>query len=398
MPDAAVVTAVARTPFGRFGGALASFSAPEIGALALDEVLRRSGLPPDRIDALYAGVGMIGGATLSPTRQALLRSLLPETVPSFGVDRACCSGMTAIALGWKDIRLGLADAVLCGGFEALSATPRLLPRTAPTRPGTILTDDPLLLRAPMMDRQIAVYTGEEAIAHGVSREDQDRWALQSHARYFTARDRGFFAAECFPVTVPDARSGDNLLVHDESPRSDSSLEKLARLAPVYGGLTVTAGNAPGLNDGAAFLMLMSEQAARAAGAPVLARITDYAQIAGGPTSGTSTPAHAIGRILREQGLTLHDIDLFEINEAYAATPLVSTSVLAGGDAGLAERLRARTNIHGGAVAIGHPLGASGCRIIMALIAALMGRGGGGGIGASCGGFGQGDALLVEVGR
>lgn len=388
-----VIVAVTRTPFGRLEGALVGVPAPRLAAWAIDEALQRAGKPP--IDAVYAGIGLIGSATLTATRQAVLLSSLPHTTPSFGVDRACCSGMTAIGLGWKDILAGQSESLVCGGFESLSRTPLLWPRQRP-RIGTVSVEDPLRLSGPAVDRPIAVYSGEEALRQGVSRVDQDSWAVASHSNYFAAQERGFFAFERMALTL-DGPKGQALVVDaDESPRRDTTLEKLSRLSPVYGGPCITAGNAPGLNDGAAFVVLVSANFARTHGLKALARVRGYAQVCGDATSGTYTPAVAIDTLLQKQGLTIDGIDQIEINEAYAATPLVSTLHLGGGDPARVAALRKRTNIHGGAVAIGHPLGASGARLTMTLIAGLRERGGGRGVAAICGGFGQGDALLVEV--
>ena len=248
----------------------------------------------------------------------------------------------------------------------------------------------------MVDQPIAVYTGDEAIRRGVDREAQDAWAVESHQRYARAEADGYFGFERFAVEAPGTKGTSTLVTLDESPRPDTSLEKLAKLKPVYGGKTVTAGNAPGLNDGAAFLVLCRRDFARAHGLEPLARIVDYVQVSGAPTSGTSTPASAIIRLAERAGADACGWDAIEINEAYAATPLVSTLTLAGGDPGKAARLRTRTNVHGGAVALGHPLGASGARIVMTLINGLRRRGGGRGVAAICGGFGQGDGLLVAV--
>jgi acetyl-CoA C-acetyltransferase len=391
-----VVVAFARTPFGRFEGQLAPLDGPTLGALAIDETLRRSRVAPDDVDALYGGVGMIGSAVLTPVRQAVLRSRLPQTTPSASIDRACCSGMTALGVAFKDLRLGEGRAAIAGGFESLSRTPLLMPRQREARIGNVMLDDPLLLRGAVVDQPISVYSGEEALRRGVDRAQQDAWALLSHQRAGQAESEGYFERERFAVEVPQARGDAFTMLRDESPRPDTTLDKLARLKPVYGGKTVTAGNAPGLNDGAAFLMLTTGAFARERELEPLARIVDHAQVCGGPTSGTSTPAQAIRRIEQRQGRRSNDWDLLEINEAYAATPLVSTLALADGDAALAERLRARTNVHGGAVALGHPLGASGARIVMTLVNGLRRRGGGKGVAAICGGFGQGDALMVEV--
>ncbi|MGE0241711.1 MAG: thiolase family protein [Parvibaculaceae bacterium] len=386
------VAAVARTPFGRFGGRLKDVSGPELGALAMDETIGRSGVDPQAIDAVYAGVGMIASAVLTPARQAVLRSrkLRPST-PSLTIDRACCSGMTAISLGWKDIRLGLADTVLCGGFENLSQTPFLWPRQRGARPGTVDVTDPLLLRAEFLDKAIAAYTGEEASRLGITRADQDEWALASHEKYFKAKAEDHFTFECFALTDSEAP-----FASDESPRSDTSLAKLASLKPVYGSPTVTPGNAPGLSDGAAFVLLVSGRFARAHGITPLARILGYAQVASGPTTGSYTPGIAIAELVTRTNVALQDIRQFEINEAFAATPLASTLHLADGDRGAAEELRERTNPYGGAVAIGHPLGASGARLAMTVTNGLRRNGGGIGAAAICGGYGQGDALLLAV--
>jgi len=392
----AVITAVARTPFGRFNGALRGLSTARLGAMAMDEALRRANLDASAVDAAYMGCGMIGAATLTPARQAVLLSELPETTPSFAVDRACCSGMTAIGSGWKDIRLGEAKAVLCGGSDNLSATPMTLPRSRERMIGKFEVGDPLLLRGEVVDKAIACYTAEEALRHGVDRSQQDDWAASSHERYFEADEQGYFDFERFPVEVKGTKGASLTVTVDESPRTDTTREKLASLRTVYDSETITAGNAPGLNDGAAFLVLAEEAWARAHGLPVLAQVLDYVQVADGATSGSYTPAIGIARLLGRNNLQVDRVDALEINEAFAATPLVSTLRLAENDPGRTEALRGKTNHRGGAVAIGHPLGASGTRLAMTLVNGLRRRGGGLGAAAICGGFGQGDALLLKV--
>lgn len=388
-----VIVSLARTPFGRFGGALKSYSATALAALTIAEALRRSGVDARKIDALYAGVGMIGANVLTATRQALLLgSGLPETVPSLSVDRACCSGMTAIGLAFKDIRAGDADAVVCGGYESLSNTPFLWPRQRGARPGKVEVTDPLMLRADFLDKAIACYTGEEALRVGVDRREQDDWAVASHQKYFAADAQGYFDAERFAV------AGDEQpITRDESPRHDVDAARLARLKTVYDSPTVTPGNAPGLNDGAAFLVVTSRRFAETHGLSPLATVLDYVQVAGGPTSGSSTPAVAVRKLIERSGRTLKDVARIEINEAFAATPLVSTLVLSDGDRAQSAELRRRTNTAGGAVAIGHPLGASGARLAMTLVNGLRRDGGGLGVTAICGGFGQGDGLLIQAG-
>ena len=393
--DNVVVAAVARTPFGRFNGALRERTGPELGAFIIDELCARTKLPA--VDAVYMGVGMIGSAVLTPARQAVLRSQLPNETPSLAVDRACCSGMTALGLGFKDIKAGASDVLICGGFESLSHTPLLMPRSRERPLGELVLEDPLLLRAPdFIGGSISTYTAEEALKHGVDRAAQDAWAIESHRRYFAADAQGYFDFERVAVRAPNGKSGEAIVDKDESPRRDTSLEKLAALKTVHGSKTITPGNAPGLNDGAAALVLLSEKKARDLSLPVLANIRGYAQVSEGPTSGSYTPAIAIERVLQRHGLTPDRLDLIEINEAFAATVLVSSLRLAGHDHAAAEKLRARINVHGGAVAIGHPLGASGARIVMTLINGLRRRGGGIGAAAICGGFGQGDSILLEV--
>jgi acetyl-CoA C-acetyltransferase len=363
-------------------------------------VRARAGIPAAAIGGVIAGAGMLGGAAITAARQAVLRSSLPEATPSLGVDRACCSGMSAVSLGASEVRAGIADALLCGGFESLSNTPFLLPRTIrPT--GDVMVEDPLLLRTPFVGGTIARYTSEEAVRAGVDRAAQDAWALGSHERYFAAERQGLFAFERF--AVPSRAAGAKActsdvpaLQIDESPRPDTSAAQLARLAPVRDSATITAGNAPGLNDGAAFLLLGSDRLRAEYGIAPIAEIVASVRIAEGPTSGTRTPALAIRKLLSTCGLRPLQLDTLEINEAFAATPLVSTMLLADSDAGDAARLRAITNPHGGAVAIGHPMGASGARLVMTAIATLRRRGGGTAATAICGGFGQGEAVLIRV--
>ena len=391
MAETVVISGYARTPFGKFNGALKDRTGPELGAFIIDALLKRTKIAPKAIEAAYLGVGMIGGATLTPVRQAVLLSDLPQETPSLGVDRACCSGMTAVGLAFKDIRAGEGTVLLAGGFESQSRTPYLLPRSRDKAIGAFPVGDPLLMRGQVVDPSIASYTAAEALAQGIGRGMQDEWALGSHRRYMAADADGYFEDERIAIPI-----GATNLTKDESPRPDTSYEKLAALKTVHGAETITAGNAPGLSDGAAALLVLAESKARALGLPILAKVCGYAQVSDGPTSGSFTPAIAIQRLLNRHDVALQDVDVIEINEAFAATPLVSTLRLAGGDQALATKLRERTNISGGAVAIGHPLGASGARLTMTLINALRRRGGGCGAAAICGGFGQGDAILIEV--
>jgi len=345
--------------------------------------------PATLIDEMIVGNGMIGGGLMVPARQIAAASGLPLDLPTLTIDRACCSGATTVGLAARAVAAG-ARSVLCLGIETLSRTPRLLHDSRWAKNGDLLVEDLLLLRSPLAGKPIATYVGEVAIEHGIDRQAQDEWALQSHHRYFAALEAGYFDDEIIPITTPLGA-----VTRDEQPRPDTSLEKMAALNTVYDSPTVTAGNAPGLNDGACGLVLADEASAWASAAPPLARVSHYLQTAGEPTSSAYLPGEAIGRLLKEADLDAGDLDVLEINEAFAATPLVSLRKLAGGDAELEQRLRQRTNVNGGAVALGHPLGASGTRIVLTAARELRRRRGKWAAVAVCGGFGQTDALLLE---
>lgn len=390
--ERAVIVDGARTPFGKLGGELAEYQSFTLAAQLMKALTEH--VDPADVDEVILGVGLISSGVFVPARRALHEAGLPLEISSATVDRACCSGMTALSLAADKIALGERKTVLAGGMDSMSQTPLLLraPRTG-ARVGNQSVEDILLMRSPLADAPIAKYVGEVAISHGVDRDTQDRWALRSHQRYFDAVGRGAIADE---IRVrPVGRSGVPLAI-DESPRRDASLEKLSQLKPVYGSPTVTAGNAPGLNDGAAMATVVSESYAKAKGLRPKARIVDHVSMAGQPMSAPWLPAHAILRLLKANGLKLADLVVIEINEAFAAVPCVSLRVLADGDAKLLERLEGRTNVNGGAVAIGHPVGASGARITYSLLLEAQRRGGGHAVAAICGGFGQTDAILLEV--
>ena len=391
------VFAYARTAFGRFQGSLSGYTAAELGAINIDEILNRSEIQPSNIDGVYLGTGLLGGFGLTAARQAVLLSELPQTTPSLGLDRACCSGLSAISMANNDAALNPESLIICGGMEVLSQAPHLLPRKA-KKLGDQIAEDPLLLRAPLVDSAIAKYTSEEAESMGVGRTNQDAWALQSHARYFAANKMGHFDLERFavPVRRMDGRQSDGMLSADESPRIDSTMEKLATLAPVRGSISITAGNAPGLNDGSACLLIGGEEAKEKHGLEPVAEIVGTLRNADGPKSGTRVPAFAIQEILQRHGVRMDQLDVIEINEAFAATPLVSTKILADFDDDLTNEVRQITNPNGGSVAIGHPFGASGPRLVMTIISALQNRGGGYGVASICGGYGQGEAVLIRV--
>jgi acetyl-CoA C-acetyltransferase len=390
-----ILTEALRTPFGRFGGKLARYSAVELGTLATQALLARADVDPGDVDESIFGTAMLAASTSVAARQINVRSGIPASTPSLTVDRACCSSMTCIGLGLAKIRADEAAVILAGGIESASQTPFLMRGVRwGRRLGNFEVEDPMQLRNPINGQPITVVTGEAALAFGVDRAQQDDWSFDSHRKYFEAFDAGRYADEIIPVAIDAER--DEMLAVDESARRSVSREKLAQLPTAYGSPTVTAGNAPGLNDGAATVLLMSAAEAKRRNATGLGEILSYAQVCGEPDSSVFMPGRAIQLALRKAGLGLADLKRIEINEAFAAMPLVSTLELAQGDTALLAQLRSITNVNGGSVALGHPTGASGARVVMAVARELRRMGGGIGAAAICGGYGQADAVIVKV--
>lgn len=384
------ITAMTRTPFGRFRGKLAGMDVVDLGAALLNELIERD---PQAIapEIVFGGSGLMGGVHLTSLRQMLVRSDLPNTVVSVAVDRACCTGMTAISSAFAHLKTGGGDKAYIAGVESLSNTPMVVSRGNERKIASMTMTDPLLLGGLVSPKSIAQYTAEEALRHGITREMQDDWAFASHQKYFSGRDCGLYDDLLFaPAT---AKMSD---ITDEGPRANSDRMKLANLPTVNGAETITAGNAPGLSDGAAGLVLMTGEAMGATGITPIAEILDRVQVAGDIQEGTSVPQIAMMRLLERNGLSIKDIAIIEINEAFAATPLVSTALMAAALRVDVEALRSKTNIYGGAVAIGHPLAASGVRIVQQAATILRRQGGGLALCAICGGFGQGEAVLIRV--
>lgn len=388
-----VMTAAVRTPFGRLGGGLRDLSAVELGAHAVREALAHAQVSGEEVSETYFGSAVLAGGTLVLARQVNIRAGLPASTPSLTIDRACCSSMTAMGLARARIAAGEAGIVVAGGAESCSRTPFLQHHARwGRRLGDFTVEDPLQFRNPINGQPLARVTGEVALAHGIDRVQQDDWAQRSHQRYFEAFDRGFFRAEVAPIA---ARGAAEPVTADESPRRGLARDKLSSLPVVYDSPTVTAGNAPGLNDGASAVVLMSEDEARRRSADVLCEVVRHVQIAGELDSSPYLPGQAIALLLQRQGLSLDEVHRIEINEAFAAMPLVSTRWLTE-DGPRLKRLREITNSNGGAVALGHPTGASGARLAMTLAMSLRERGGGWGVAAICGGFGNADAILLKV--
>ncbi len=392
MNNVVIVDAI-RTPFGRFGGRLREHTAVELGALAAKALLARAGIRPEELSETIFGTGILGSSTAVPARQINFKVGIPATTPSLTVDRACCSSMTAIGLALMKIRLGEAGIVLAGGIESNSQIPYLMRGMRWGRKaGDFVVEDPAQVRNPITGLALSVVTGKKALEHGVAREEQDEWSYHSHRRYFAAYDAGVYEQEILALEI----GGEGVFAVDEGPRRDTSREKFAALPTVFGGPTVTAGNAPGLNDGASAVILMSAAEAARRGLTALAEIVAYAQLAGDLESSVYMPGHAILAASNKAGIGLPELKCIEINEAFAAMPLVSTKIMADGDANELARLRAMTNVNGGSVAIGHPPGASGARVAMAAARELRRRGGGYAAAAICGGFGQADALILRL--
>jgi acetyl-CoA C-acetyltransferase len=388
-----VISAIARTPLGRFGGALTPLHAVDLGGVAIAAVLERAGLAPEKVDEVYFGHVIQAGAGQITSRQAAYRAGIPLTVPATTINKVCLSGMSAIAMGDRAIRLGEASLVVAGGMESMSNAPYSLPagrwgaRMGETPLVDLMEHDGLFCA---FDNCLMGATSDRRNAElGIGRAEQDEWAAGSHQRAAAAASSGAFAAEIAPVPVPQ-RKGDPVVVSaDEGIRPDSTAAALGALRPAFAKEgTITAGNASQISDGAAAVVVAEAAAARAAGLPVLAEILAYGQAAGPDATLHERPAQALERALARAGLAVADLALVEINEAFAAVALWSARLL-----GLPDD---KVNVHGGAVALGHPLGATGARIVVTLINALRLRGGGIGAAALCGGGGQGDALIVKV--
>ncbi|MEY2524296.1 MAG: acetyl-CoA C-acetyltransferase [Ilumatobacteraceae bacterium] len=368
-------------------------SIPDLGAIAAIAAMQRAGVAPEDIDELAMGVNL-PGSDRSIARQTALRAGIPDTVTAYTVDRACCSSLTALSMVRRAVLTGDATIAIAGGGENLSRVPYFLDGMRfGKKLGNIVLEDQLVISCPYTGVPRAMQASDEGALHGIDRAAQDEWALRSHERAAAAQRDGLFDDEITPV----AFDGDaKLLDHDESIRPDTTLERLLRLPAVNGSATVTAGNAPGLSTGASFAVVASAERARTEGRPVLAEVICVAQAAGHPAKIGSIPAVAARTALRRAGLTLDDMDLIEINEAFAVVPLVATLVLAEGDEAAANKLRERTNVNGGAIALGHPTGATGLRLIMTAAGELRRRGGGRALITMCGGVGEGEAAVIEV--
>jgi len=400
--DDIVIVAGARTIFGRFGGAFKNYDYYDLGAIPIKEIISRTEINGTDVDEVYWGVGdtSVCKDVFTPVaaRQTLLKAGLPATTPSVSIDKACVSAMSAVYFGCRGIRSGDITSAIGGGATLFSNEPLIGRglRFSGFRMGNVQFEDPLYEMKYKDFRSVSVDAGNTAIQLGISREEQDEWALRSHLNYKEAYNNGKFDNEIIPLTLKNKNGEIAKINQDEQFREDISLEKLKKLKTIYGSKTVTPGNAPGLNDGAAAVLFMSRKKCKELNIEPLAQIVAMSSIAIEPHRLAEAPAYAIVNVMKKGNIDINDIDLIEINEAFAAVPLVSTKLLSNENISLWKDIIKKTNINGSAIAIGHPNTASGARIIMNLVYELRRKGGGLAIGAICGGLAQGDAILLKV--
>ena len=387
-----VILGSARTPIGKMGGGLASLDATDLGGIAIAAALERASVDPEQVDHVVMGQVLQAGQGQIPSRQAQIKAGVPKEISSETVNKVCASGLRAAVILDQAIRAGDVEVGVGGGMESMSKAPYLLPEARfGYRMGDAKALDAMVhdgLTNPFSGKQMFVEATETSAELEITRPDLDRWALRSHELALEATDAGRLPEEIVPVTVK-GRKGDTVVEVDEAPRRGSTLESLAALPGLVSKEgSHTAGNSPGVNDGAGALILSSDEWAAANGKDVLATIVGHAQSANDFAYLATTPASAAEKALAKAGLSASDIDLWEINEAFASVALHSVRLL-----GIDED---KVNVNGGAVALGHPIGASGARIIGSLALELRRRGGGLGVAAICSGGGQGDAIIIRV--
>lgn len=390
-----IIASGVRTPFDKFGGEMRGENTVKLGSFVVRNVLERTRVKPEEVDEIYVGINM-PTSNRSIARQIALAAGLPVESNATTVDRACCSSMVAIAMGKRAIEVGDASVTICGGAENMSNVPYFLEDLRwGKRIGDVTLKDIMVVSCPYTGEPRSKQAGEVGLEFGVTREMQDEWACRSQRFYQEALAAGRFADEIIPYRM-QGKKEDIVIDRDQSPRADTTLEQLAKLKPVNQSPTVTAGNAPGLSTGATALVLMSESEANRRGVKPLATFIAHAQASGHPKYIASIPAVTAQKTLKKAGMTIDQMDVIEINEAFAVMPLVSTLLLGDRDTAKVEAIRARTNVNGGAIAIGHPTGATGGRLLMTTAYELQRRGGGYGLCTICGGVGEGECFIIKV--
>ena len=392
-PSASVIVGGARTPIGRLLGALKDFSGVELGGIAIEAALARCGVPPDRVQYVIMGQVLQAGEGQITARQAAVKAGIPMTVPALTINKVCLSGIDAIALADQLIRAGEFDVVVAGGMESMTNAPHLLPKS---REGFKYGDTKLVdsmaydgLWDAFTNDAMGALTDKQNAALGISREEQDAFAARSHQRAAAAQKDGRFTDEIVPVRIPQRRGDPLLIDSDEGVRPETTVESLGKLRPAFAADgSVTAGSASQISDGACAVVVTSRTKAEELGLEWLAEIGAHGVVAGPDSTLQSQPANATLQALRREGLQVGDLDLAEINEAFAAVAVQSMR-----DLKIDED---KVNVDGGAIAMGHPLGMSGARLVLHLALELKRRGGGVGAASLCGGGGQGDALVLRV--
>ncbi|GCD95120.1 MULTISPECIES: acetyl-CoA C-acetyltransferase [Embleya] len=388
-----VIVAGARTPMGRLLGSLKGFSGTDLGAIAIKSALERAGVTGDQVQYVIMGQVLQAGAGQMPARQASVKAGIPMNVPSLTVNKVCLSGLDAIALADQLIRAGEFDIVVAGGMESMTNAPHLLPKSREGfKYGAVEMLDAMAYDG-LTDAFDNIPMGESTEHHNtkldISREEQDAVGALSHQRAAAAAKNGIFDAEIVPVEIPQRRGEPVVFAADEGIRPDTTAESLGKLRPAFSkDGTITAGTSSQISDGAAAVVVMSKAKAEELGLEWLAEIGAHGNVAGPDNSLQSQPSNAIKHALGKQGLTVDDLDLIEINEAFAAVAVQSMR-----DLGVSTD---KVNVNGGAIALGHPIGMSGARVVLHLALELKRRGGGTGAAALCGGGGQGDALILTV--
>lgn len=390
-----VIVSGARTAFGKFGSSLSSLSASDLGGIAIKGALEEIHLAPEEIDQVIMGNVLQAGQGQIPSRQAAAKAGIPWSVKTETINKVCASGLRSITLADQLIRLGDENIIVAGGMESMSNAPYYVPnaRFGLRMNNATLVDgmvyDGLSCAFDPAHVHMGTYGNKTAKELNISREEQDRFAARSQERAVASIENGVFEQEIVDVVVPQRKGEDLVIRVDEAPRKGTTVEVLANLKPAFGkDGTVTAGNAPGINDGACAVVVMNEEEANKRGLTPLAKIIGHAEVGVEPADFPQTPGLVIEKLLEKTGKSVDEIDLFEINEAFAVVALASKQI-----AGLDEE---KINVNGGAVALGHPIGASGARIVLTLAHELKRRGGGIGIAAICSGGGQGDAIMIEV--
>ncbi|MEK5323225.1 acetyl-CoA C-acetyltransferase [Aeribacillus sp. FSL M8-0254] len=388
-----VILEGARTPIGKFNGSLAQLTASQLGGISMKEALMRAEVKPEDVNEVIFGNVLQAGQGQIPSRQAAREAGIPWSIKTETVNKVCASGLRSVTMADQIIRAGDEEIILAGGMESMSNAPYALKNARwGLRMGNAQMVDLMIhdgLSCSFTGVHMGTYGNKIAKEYEISREEQDNWAVRSHKRAIAAIEEGKMAEEIAAVEIPQRKGSPLVVYKDESPRKNTTKEILATLPPVFDkDGTITAGNAPGINDGAAALVLMSDERAKREGKSVLATIIGHAEVAVEAENFPITPGLVILELLKKTGKSVDDIDLFEINEAFAVVALASIKI-----AGIDPK---KVNVNGGAVALGHPIGASGARILLTLAYELRRRGGGIGIAAICSGSGQGDAVMIEV--